>query len=156
MFKKCAGELRLRKAIGGEFAFGGLRLAALVRNAAVTVARGSRGDLGRGQDAVSEELGCVEGVGESGGDTLSALDRVSGTRRSLGCVGSGSRLPTRVFDGLAIGRDCAVTRGRRRSVRPHKSRGLGAARITQSSDFREAAGQGPPLACYRGSGRRFS
>ena len=36
-------------------------------------ARGSGGDIGRGQGAVSEELGRVEGVGEVGGGSLTSL-----------------------------------------------------------------------------------
>ena len=38
-------------------------------------ALGSRGDPGRGQGAISEELGCVEGVGEAGGNRVRRLEQ---------------------------------------------------------------------------------
>ena len=52
------------------------RSAASTRRVAVPTAcagsgrRGPRGDLGRGESAVSEELGRLEGVGEIGGSGL--------------------------------------------------------------------------------------
>ena len=50
---------------------------------------GSRGDVGRGQGAVSEELGCLEGVGEAGGGCLSVAQ---GVVRTV-IVGSGNSPP---------------------------------------------------------------
>ena len=38
-------------------------------------ALGSRGDVGRGQDAVSEELGRLEGVGEVGRGAMTRLEQ---------------------------------------------------------------------------------
>src|SRR3954454_2966714 len=45
-------------------------------------ALGSRGDVGRCQDAVSEELGCLEGVGEVGRGAVASGGRASTDSRT--------------------------------------------------------------------------